>query len=45
MADNKPKFSAGLVVGIITVVFALAFGAIVVHGKTMISQQESGSRS
>ncbi|WP_165931045.1 hypothetical protein [Paralcaligenes ureilyticus] len=45
MADNKPKFSAGMVVAVITVVFALAFGAIIVHGQNMISQQESGSRS
>ncbi|UHL65057.1 hypothetical protein LSG25_03910 [Paralcaligenes sp. KSB-10] len=45
MADNKPKFSAGLVVAVITLVFAVVFGSVVVHGEHMITKQESGSRS
>lgn len=45
MADNKPKFSAGLVVAVVTLVFAVVFGLVVVHGEHMIKAQETGSRT
>jgi hypothetical protein len=43
--NNKPKFSAGLVVAIVTLVFAVAFGLVIAHGEHMIKAQESGSRT
>ncbi|MEO6985247.1 MAG: hypothetical protein ABI155_07870 [Paralcaligenes sp.] len=43
--NNKPKFSAGFVVTVIALVFALAFGAVIIHGQNMIKHQETGSRS
>lgn len=36
MASDKPKFSAGKVVAIVTLAYAIAFGLIVDHGIGMI---------
>jgi hypothetical protein len=36
MADDKYKFSAGKVVAIVTLVYAIAFGLIIDHGISMI---------
>ncbi|HEY9281671.1 MAG TPA: hypothetical protein VIP51_16505 [Eoetvoesiella sp.] len=40
MADNKPKFSAGMVAGIITLFWVAVFGYAVIHGANGFTQHQ-----
>lgn len=45
MANNKPKFSAGLVVTVITLFFVAVFGFAVVHGSNGFTNPQFVSQS
>lgn len=37
---NAPRFSAGLVTGLVTVVFLIVFGLVMMHGVDGINQHD-----
>jgi hypothetical protein len=45
VANNKPKFSAGLVVTVITLFFVAVFGFAVVHGSNGFTNPQFVSQS
>ncbi|MCI2808469.1 hypothetical protein [Eoetvoesiella caeni] len=40
MADNKPKFSPGLITAVVTIVFLVIFGFVIHHGQNGISHSQ-----